>query len=164
MESGQDFRHLGEQTGQSGRYLLELGHGVGGLGLGELVPAGVPLRRARQPGHDHPVGVGARTILFHLNSIEHVYDTSKLSIRPVFCGLRAAVRRSSRRDRRLPADRNTLSPEFALAADLLPRGCPVQRQKRGRCHLAFLLTLKRWAALPQAIRGQAGRVTRTPVK
>ncbi len=42
MESGQDFRHLGEKIGQSGRYLLELGHGV-----------------------------GAGTILIHLNSIEH---------------------------------------------------------------------------------------------
>ena len=79
MESGQDFRHLGEQIGQSGRYPLELGHGVGGLGLCELVPAGVPLRRARRPGHDQPVGVGAGTILLHLNSIEHGYDISKLS-------------------------------------------------------------------------------------
>ncbi len=50
MESGQDFRHLGEQIGQSGRYLLELGHGA-----------------------------GAGTILFHLNSVEHGYDISKLS-------------------------------------------------------------------------------------
>ena len=70
MESGQDFRHLGEKIGQSGRYLLELGHGVGGVGLAELVRAAVPLRRARQPGPDQPVGVGAGTILFHLNSID----------------------------------------------------------------------------------------------
>ena len=129
MESGKDFRHLGEQIGQSGRYLLELGHGVGGLGLGELVPAGVPLRRARRPGHDQPVGVGAGTILLHLNSIEHGYDISKLSCSYLVVLERRFVEQPPRPS--VARGSESLSPEFALAAGLLARGCPVRRQGKG---------------------------------
>ena len=75
----EDPGDLGGQVGSAARDGTEFGHGGGFLLLHERAPLGVMPGLAGELGHDHPICIGAGTILVHLAKIEHGYEKSKLA-------------------------------------------------------------------------------------